>query len=277
MEIKTLEGIPISSIITAFNKAFSDYAVNFSFTEESFNKKLVSENIKLEASPAAFVDGEIVGFILHGLDEIDGVKRVFNGGTGVVPEQRGKRIVQHLYEYILPILKDKGYSHHQLEVLGTNTKAEKSYEKVGFSRAKSIASFKGTVPGYNAEGITLKKVKSVDWDIAKTFWDIEPTWQNSNETVLRMIDKLEIIAAYKGDDLVGYVAYDPAGGRIKQFAVKKNERKNGIGRTLLSYVNSAVGEVSFTNYDQSDAANVAFFKALGLSEYFESYEMRLIF
>lgn len=277
MEIKTLEESSISSIITAFNRAFSDYPVNFSFTEETFNKKLVSENIKLEASPAAFVDGEIVGFILHGLDEVNGVKRVFNGGTGVVPEQRGKRIVQQLYEYILPVLKESGYSHHQLEVLGTNTKAEKSYEKVGFSREKNISSFKGTVPGYTAEGITLKKVKNVDGDVAKTFWDIEPTWQNSNETVLRMKDKLEIIAAYKGEDLVGYAAFDPAGGRIKQFAVKKSERKKGIGRTLLSYVNNAVGEVSFTNYDQSDVENVAFFKALGLNEYFESYEMRLVF
>lgn len=277
MEIKTLEGIPFSSIITAFHKAFSDYPVNFSFTEESFGKKLFSENIKLEASPAAFVDGEIVGFILHGLDEVDGVKRVFNGGTGVVPEQRGKRIVQHLYEYIFPILKEKGYSHHQLEVLGTNTKAAKSYEKVGFSKAKSISSFKGTISDYKAEGITLKKVKTIDWDVAKTFFDIEPTWQNSTETVLRMKDMLEIIAAYRDDNFVGFVAFDPVGGRIKQFGVKKDERKKGIGKTLLSYVNNAVGEVSFTNYDQSDTDSVTFFKALGLNEYFESYEMRMIF
>lgn len=277
MEIKTLKGIDLTSISEAFNKAFSDYIVSFSFNAESFQRKIDAENIKLEYSPAAFVNGEIVGFILNGLDEIDGVKSVFNGGTGVVPEQRGQRIVQKLYYYILPILKEQGYRNHQLEVYAGNDKAEKSYESVGFSRVKEIVAFKGTVKEYAADGIVLKEVKDIDWDLANSFFDVEPTWQNNTACILRVIDKFNIIAAYNNDIFVGYAVYDPIGKRIKQFGVKKEERNKGIGKTLFSYVNSRVGEVSFTNYDRSDTKAIAFFKEIGLNQYFESYEMKLFF
>ncbi|MNJ98015.1 putative acetyltransferase [compost metagenome] len=276
MEIKSLKGIDISSIVEAFNKSFSDYVIKLSFNEENFQRKIDAENIKLEYSPAAFVNGEIVGFILNGLDEINGVKTVFNGGTGVVPEHRGQRIVQKLYDYILPILKEEGYRHHQLEVFAGNDKAEKSYENVGFSRVKEIAAFKGTVAEYAADGIVLKEVKGIDWDVANSFFDIVPTWQNSTSSVLRAIDKLKIVVAYKDNNLAGYVVYDPIAKRIKQFAVKKEERNKGIGKTLFSYVNNAVGEVSFTNYDLSDTKAITFFKELGLNQYFESYEMKLL-
>lgn len=277
MEIKTLKGVEISSIVDAFNKAFSDYVINFSFNNESFQRKIDAENIKLEYSPAAFVNGEIVGFILNGLDEINGVKSVSNGGTGIVPEQRGQRIVQKLYNYILPILKDEGYRHHQLEVFAGNDKAEKSYENVGFSRVKEIAAFKGNVLEYSAKGIVLKEVKEIDWSLANSFFDIEPTWQNNTACILRVIDKFKIVAAYKEDIFVGYAVYDPIGKRIKQFAVKKTERNNGIGKALFSYVNNAVGEVSFAHYDRKDKTAISFFKKLGLQQHFESYEMRLFF
>lgn len=277
MEIKSLKGIDISSIVEAFNKSFSDYVIKLSFNEETFQRKIDVENIKLEYSPAAFVDGEIVGFILNGLDEINGVKTVFNGGTGVVPEHRGQRIVQKLYDYILPILKEEGYRHHQLEVFAGNDKAEKSYENVGFSRVKEIAAFKGTVAEYAADGIVLKEVKEIDWDIANSFFDMEPTWQNNIACILRAIDKLKIVAAYKNDDFVGYVVFDPITKRIKQFAVKKSERNNGIGKTLFSYVNNVLGEVNFAYYDRNDTNAMAFFKKVGLQQYFESYEMKSFF
>src|SRR5690606_30907384 len=122
MEIKTLESIPLSVIAETFNKSFSDYSIPISYTNENFEKKVLSEGIDLKYSPGAFIDGELVGFILHGLDEINGVLRVFNAGTGVVPYHRGKFIIGKLYDYILPVLEKQGYKHHQLEVLEENAK-----------------------------------------------------------------------------------------------------------------------------------------------------------
>lgn len=277
MEFITLEAISPSSMVAAFNKAFSDYAINFSYTDESFKRKIISENIIPEYSVGAFADGELVAFILHGLDEIDGQKRVFNAGTGVIPEYRGQRIVQRLYEYMLPILKNKGYRHHQLEVLAGNDKAEKIYANVGFEHYRRLLSYSGVVEHSGNNDIELKEVPSLDWNLAKTFCDIEPTWQNGFPVIQRTIDNHKIVAAYKEGNLVGFAAYDAISHRIRQFGVKKEERGNGIGKSLFAYVSNKTGQVSFTNYDVNDTNAVAFFNALRLKPGYELIEMRLFY
>lgn len=264
-------------MITAFNRAFSDYAINFSYTDESFRKKILSENIIPEYSVGAFADGELIAFILHGLDEMDGEKRVFNAGTGVVPEYRNQRIIQQLYEYILPILKNKGYRHHQLEVLDGNDKAEKIYANVGFKRHRKVLAYNGSVASYSAEGIVLKQVTSIDWDAARTFCDTEPTWQNSFPAIQRTIDDYRIVAAFKAGAFVGFGIFDPTSGRLRQFGVKKEERCRGIGRALFAYVSTNAGQVSFTNYDMNDAVATSFFNNLGLKSSYELIEMRLFY
>lgn len=275
MEIITLQAISLSSLVTTFNRAFSDYVINFNYTDENFRKKIISENIIAEYSVGAFADGELVAFILHGLDEVDGQKRVFNAGTGVIPEYRGQRIVQKLYNYILPILKNKGYRHHQLEVLDGNDKAEKIYANAGFEHYRRVLAYNGIVEPYNSDGIHLKVVSSIDWNMARTFCDTEPTWQNSLSAIQRTIDNHEIVAAYKNRVFVGFAIYDSATGRLKQFGVKKEERRKGIGKTLFAFVSRETGQISFTNYDKNDLDAVSFFDALGLKPGFELIEMRL--
>ena len=277
MEIITLAAISPSSMVSAFNKAFSDYAINFSYTDEGFKRKIISENIIPEYSVGAFADGELVAFILHGLDEIDGQKRVFNAGTGVIPEYRGQRIVQRLYEYILPVLKNKGYRHHQLEVLVGNDKAEKIYANVGFEHYRRVLSYSGIVERRINNNIELREIPSINWNLAKTFCDTEPTWQNGFPVIQRTIDEHGIVAAYKGDALVGFVAYDTLSSRIRQFGVKREERGKSIGSSLFAYVSDKAGQVSFTNYDISDTNAVSFFNALGLKPGYELIEMRLFY
>jgi ribosomal protein S18 acetylase RimI-like enzyme len=277
MEITTLDAISTSSMVTAFNRAFSDYAINFSYTHENFQRKIISENIIPEYSVGAFADGELIAFILHGLDEIDGQKRVFNAGTGVIPEYRGQRIVQELYNYILPVLKKKGYRHHQLEVLDGNDKAEKIYANAGFSRYRNVLSYSGVVTSGSIPGIELKEVASVNWDIAKSFCDMEPTWQNGFPAIHRTIDTHTIVTAYREGNFVGFAIYDTLSGRLRQFGVKKEERGKGIGKALFAYVCKKKGQVSFTNYDTNDTEAIAFFEALGLKRGYELIEMRLFY
>lgn len=277
MEITTLGAISTSSMVTAFNKAFSDYAINFSYTDESFRAKIIAENIIPEYSVGAFADGELIAFILHGLDEIDGQKRVFNAGTGVVPEYRNQRIIQQLYDYILPVLKNKGYRHHQLEVLDGNDKAEKIYANAGFKRHRKVLAYSGNVVPYSAKGVELKAVASIDWDAAKSFCDTEPTWQNSFHAIQRTIDNYSILAAFKGSAFVGFAIFDKASGRLRQFGVKKEERQRGIGRALFAYVSQKSGQVSFSNYDMNDTVAASFFINLGLKPTYELIEMRLFY
>ena len=276
MEIKTLEGIPLPSIAKVFNEAFSDYSITVQYSDTNFGYKILSEGIDLKSSPAAFIDGQLAGFILHGLDTINGQLRVFNAGTGVVPMHRGKRIVEQLYNFIFPVLAAQGYRHHQLEVLAGNSKAEKIYLKAGFTRSRKVVAYKGAVEKREYKDVRIDEVATLDWDVARTFWNVEPTWQNNIHCIQRAAGNHIIVQATVEKKFAGYAVVDKISGRIRQFAVKQEMRKKGLGRALLSCAANEKGEVSFTNYPVSDSESVSAFTALGLVPVVELYEMTFV-
>jgi len=277
MEIRTLEGLPLSSIAETFNLAFSDYSIPLKLTTESFENKVKAENIDLRYSPGALIDGKLTGFILNGLDEVNGELKVFNAGTGVVPEHRGKRIIDSLYGYILPILAEQGYRQHQLEVIVGNDKAEKIYSRTGFKRVRKVTAFKSVVTSIPANSFSIEEVDSLDWAVAESFWNTQPTWQNNTQCLKRTLHNHRLLMATMEGEFAGYAAVDTTSGRLKQFAVKPAHRRKGIGRALFSMSANAKGEVSFTNFDESDAESMAAFKAMGFEPTVELYEMTLLY
>ena len=276
MEVKTLKGVPVAVIAEIFNEAFADYKIKFTVTEESFNKKFAAEAIMPEESAGAFADGRLVGFILHGMDEIDGQKRVFNAGTGVVPQYRGQKLTEKMYTYILPLLAAQGFRHHQLEVLHDNLTAKRIYERMGFKDVRMVASFKGPVGEYSSPGITIKEVPDLDWAAVESFRTIEPTWQNNTQCIQRALGRHKLFAAHLAGELAGYAAFDTYNGRLKQFGVKPELRRKGVGRALFGEVGKH-GEINFVNYDLSDTESIAFFKNLGLQQDFEMFEMKMYY
>src|SRR5690606_30072127 len=105
MEIKSLEGVSVQQILEVFNNAFSDYSIPMKLDRKAFEWKVMAEGIDYASSVGIFNNGKPVSFILHGLDEFNGHKRVFNAATGVVPTERGQHLVDKMYNYILPVLK----------------------------------------------------------------------------------------------------------------------------------------------------------------------------
>lgn len=274
MEFRTLENVPVAVIADVFNRSFSDYSIPMVLTEDIMKFKMMSENIKPQTSAGAFAEGKLVGLILNGVDEIDGEKRVFNAGTGVIPEYRGRQATEKMYGFIIPLLKQQGYKYHQLEVLRDNIRAKKVYEKVGFKDYRLLSCYKGTVDKPVAAGIEIREGEP-DWDIAKSFWNIEPTWQNNIQSIQRSGDRYKTALAYLDGKLAGYVVYDTVSRRIKQFAVHPDKRGKGVGTALFSHVNKMTGQVVLTNYDESDTEAHAAFTAWGLEAHYPMYEMIL--
>ncbi len=277
IQFKTLESTEIPELLEVFNSAFSDYALPMRMEEAIFIRKLFIEGVSLGFSAGAFDGDKLVGFILHGLDEFNGEKRVFNAATGVVQSHRGQRLAEQMYNYILPVLKAQGYRHHQLEVLNGNIKAERAYEKVGFRKSRDLFGYEGTVAPQIIPAVEIKEVKYLDWIKVQSFWDVQPAWQNHTPTVQRTMKDQKIIAAYVEGNLAGYLVYDTVNGRSKQFAVKKEYRRQGIGTALLANVTQALGKVNFVNYDDNDKGAKAFFDALGLKPNYHLHEMTLVY
>jgi len=275
--LKTLENIPTEKLLEVFNLSFSDYVVPFCLTKEQLEDKIKSDSIKLEFSVGAFENNQLIAFILHGYDTIDNLKIVYNAGTGVIPAKRGNKLTAKLYEYILPILHENDIDKLLLEVITTNEPAIQTYKNIGFKIIRELNCYKGSLNIINTDNdFEIRELEAYDWQKLQSFWDLQPSWQNS-VTAVEKLKKTNIsIGIYDGEKLLGYTIFNPKIKRIHQLSVDKNYRRKGVGQQLLKYIATNYGkDVSAINIDNTSEETLKFFNAIGMDIYIKQYEMEL--
>lgn len=277
LQLSTLENVNLPELVEVFNAAFADYFVKIRFTEQSLTEKITAENIFLEKSVGVFADGKLAGFILIGIDDFDGNKTAYNSGTGVRPEFRGNNLSAQMYDFILPQLESEGIYSHLLEVIVQNHPAIRVYEKAGFRKTRVLGCFKGSInsPEIN-KNIEINILDEIDRELFSQFGDTLPSWQNSIPAIERTLNLHRTAGAFDGENLVGYIVYTES-GRIKQLAVKKDFRHQGIARTLFAFVKSNLNdpEILITNIDEDSPGIISFLEKIGLNLFLEQFEMRL--
>jgi len=273
IQFKTLEHTPVSIIAQVFNEAFSDYTVPLQITEEALLSRIKSEHIQLSQSAGAFAGDQLIGFILLATGSIYGKTTLYNAGTGVVPAWRGKRLTEQLYTFIKSTVPDT--AQHLLEVITTNEKAVRAYTGIGMHPRRTFNCFKGNCIATPTEGLVLQKRSVMPVFHTADFWDFEPSWQNTAAVIERALQDHNIFIITNGGRLLGYIVFAATTGRIKQLAVRKDQRRQGIGTTLLSAVSKALPgkEIAAINADSSNAATTAFFQRNGLQIFIQQYEM----
>ncbi len=277
MQIKTLENTSLADLTAAFNEAFSDYIIPFQWTEEIAARKFKGDNIDLSLSPGFFVDGKLCGFIFHCIGKREGKPIVWNGGTGVVPTQRGKGLTTQLYNYIIPMLRNKGFDRTVLEVIEGNDPAIHVYKKNGFEQTRKLDCYKGELTDENGpDDLDFKMIDQIDWSVLETCRSWEPTFQNSNQKINILRDSMRVIGAFEKDKLLGYIIFDENSkdGNIFQFAVKESQRKRGIGKSL--FAKAADGKsvpLKIINVDAGDQSSHDFFIKNGFQKTVSQFEM----
>lgn len=276
-EFKTIEEISLSELTQTFNSAFSDYIVKLKLTESQMLQKLKSENIQLGLSYGAYKQNEIVGFILNAIDSYYYPNLIYNAGTGVIPEFRGLRIIEQLYSFAIKELEKKGFVNHQLEVAIKNEKAKKVYEKTGFKIYRDLACYKGQPAISSDSKFRVSVLDSINLEEVKHFWNYNPTWQNDNPTVNRMMERLTILVVESKNSIIGYCIFNKDTGRINQIAVKKEHRNKGVGKSLIDSIvnNWYFNELTILNIDKRDIETNLFLKNLGFTTYVDQFEMKL--
>lgn len=275
--LRTLEKINIEEIKDVFNTTFADYFVSVSMTTDQMKLKFYSENIALNYSVGAFYNNRLIGFILHFYRNENGKRQIYNGGTGVIEEFRGKGLTQKMYNFILPKLKLENISIIRLEVLSQNIQAIKSYQKVGFEKSKMLQCFNGNPIIDNPNNtIEIKKLLAYEWKQLTSFWSIEPTWQNSIATIENLKDHLKSFSAFSENNLVGYIIFNINSNRIMQIAVDKKHRNKGIGKSLVQkIVEIANHPISIINIDNSHIETIHFFKKISLINHANQIELQI--
>ena len=273
---RSLENLSTETILDTFNLAFSDYFIPLKLTSEQFEGKLQAENINPAYSVGAFDGEHLVGFILHGYDELDGKKMLYNGGTGVIPSHRGKGITKEMYRFVLSFLKAKQIKEVLLEVIEQNEQAIKSYKAVGFEHVRSFNCYSGDIVLPDNFTSSIKKIPEINWDEWKTHWDIQPTWQHSIATAKRYGSKVLYLGIYDEDKIAGYVVYNPTYKRLLQLCIKREYRRKGMAKQMLYSIAKDYGtKFSVINVENTYEPTSSLFPSVGLNKSLNQFDYKL--
>lgn len=273
-QFRTLADTSIDNILAAFNKSFSDYITPLQLTMQQLEAKIASDNIDLSISPGAFVDGELVGFILHGYRFYQGKHLAYNAGTGVIPSQRGQGLTTKLYEFVMPLLMERGVEELSLEVITENKPALAIYEKTGFKKTRLLHCYRGAVKTIQPDAYEVLPLENYDWPLLQSFWDMQPSWQNAIPAMEALQAVNRSVCVYLEGILRGYLIFNPAVKRVQQFAIDPAFRHRGLATAMFSrIVPDAGGQVSVINVDADSTATTGFLESIGLQRFVSQYEM----
>ena len=275
-----LNNTPVNALHHAFLRAFADYQVDMQMSLEDFEFRLRRDGVDTSISVGAFDDDQLVGFCLNGSGTWQGEPTVYDAGTGVLPQHRGKGIAAEMFRFMNPQLKERGFSRYLLEVLTSNEPAVNLYRRLGFEETRRLAVFRTTNSlSYRVNAVAeVRHVEVPEWKLYQTFWTGYPSWQNSIEAVQRVVDTTATVECLVDHRCVGYGVVSKTSGQLIQLAVDPSNRRRGLASKLLDALQDCVtsaASLKVNNVDENLKDATAFFEAVGFSLVLEQYEMIL--
>ena len=260
----SLDGVGMPQLAECFNLAFSDYEQPMHFTPESLQYYLTASAVDLSLSFGAFCDDLLVGFILNSAGMYQSENVVFDAGTGVIPEHRGKKVFSGLFDYTAQQLQSKGIAKYCLEVLQSNHHAQSIYEKVGFSirRAYTVLAATGAGTG-EVSGVAVAPYQ--DFAAFDVKFAVQPSYEHTNHT----IDKNPGLYEVRYLDTQAYCIYAKRNGLILQLHYNTLEALEKVLSAHIQQYPSAWAK----NIDCACEDVIQMFERLGFTEVTRQYEM----
>lgn len=281
--IKSLTGISIENIHKTFRKAFADYVESFDLSVEQLKYMIERRGCNLDLSFGAFYKNELVAFTLNGIGLWNGKLTAYDTGTGTIQEFRKQGIAKRIFAESLPVLRENNISQYLLEVIRTNTSAYDLYRKAGFKVTRELEYFISSKNSLKIKvkelhgNFQIKLVDKIDWALFKSFWEFEPSWQNSIDSINRKLDYFQCLGIYTNDSLLGYAFIEKHTGDIPQLAIHKDFRRKGLATLLISELISLSNteKVQIINTETGVTSFVDFAKSINLQPGHGQYEMIL--
>ncbi|MDO6389529.1 GNAT family N-acetyltransferase [Pontibacter sp. BT731] len=273
----------VPALYDTYVAAFADYIIPIKVSREEFSMKFKREGVEPTFCVGAFYGGQLVGFIMTGLGEWQGVPTAYNAGTGVMPEHRGHQLTQRLYTFLLPKLRESGIEQCLLEVIEGNVAAFKVYRSLGFEVSRSLDCYRSPVgelllSDEESEPVAeIRQAGKPDWKTYDNFCDIRPSWQNTKEAFCKNPDQKLVLEAYAEEQPVGYLALLPRTGVIAQLGVHPANRNQGIAKALLKEAikQTPASALLLLNIDHTSTTLAAFLERMHLNRFLTQHEMLL--
>lgn len=278
-ERRSLRAADFDEIHRAFVGAFSDYVVPMKPAPEALREMFTRRGWVPELSSGVFEGKRLVAFTINGLDGTTG----YDTGSGVIPSHRRRGLARQTMEHSFELLRRAGATRYVLEVLEPNVAAATLYQDVGFAETRRLDCWTlevssphggvGKVRGGARTTVPFSAASQAsplpEGDKELSWWDVQPSWQNSTASILRARDRYTVL----GDD-DSYAIVFPATGDVPQFAVRREARRRGLGTRLLQDAAATAGKpLRILNVDARDQGMAAFLAALGAQRFVRQIEM----
>lgn len=271
MIVKNLGNTDFDTILDSFLLAFENYFVTVPTDSNYYKERWKAAKVDFNFSYGMFDGDKLVGFVIHAIDQRGGRLMAFNTGTGVIPDYRGQKIVQSIYEYALDDLKRIGVTNCALEVITKNEIAIRSYKGIGFTTCRTYKCFKGTINSETIEKVTLEKV-----DLEKVDWANLPnqhyySWDHQKESILRSNYRFFHVLTDTSPE--SFFIIQPNTGYLVQFDVLL-EGENAWNRLILG-IRQISSTIKINNVDERSTVKLEQLNAVGFVNTVDQFEMRM--
>lgn len=273
MEIQNLASTDLETIIGCLSQSFADYFVPMSSDIAYWRNRLNISRINLQYSYGCFDEGQLAGFMLIAIDQYEGSMTAYNGGTGVLPAYRGKKIVDQLYAFAIPEFKSQGVERCTLEVIAQNERAIRVYNRIGFEKTKFLRCFKGTLQLTNEE-MNLRET-GLDEICHHEFQDNQlPAWDHTIESLRRAGSMYKVFAVYnRADEKIGFFVINPENGYIPQAGLFPANSSEDNWNQLMKSIGNISASIKMNNVDDRREELISTLERHGLENFINQYEM----
>ncbi|WP_052598004.1 GNAT family N-acetyltransferase [Aureispira sp. CCB-QB1] len=272
MEIRDLSNCSLEEIVFAMLMAFEEYFLKMPSDTTYWKHRYQAARVDWTCSFGMFDQGELIAFIINGIDERGTHRVAFNTGTGVIKKYRGQKIVDQLYAYAFPILQQKGVTCCALEVIQENSRAIRVYERIGFSITKEYLCFTGKLEVSNYE-TTIHKIDFEKITNPQANWY---AWDNSNRAI-QLSSKgtytcYEVFSLAK--EKIGFFVINEQSGNLPQFEIYKTNQQEDW-QLLFDGIAQVSRTIRTINIDAKRTDILQTLRYLGMENSINQYEMEL--
>lgn len=266
MKIENLHKSSTESIVDCLTKAFNNYFVPVPSEVSFWKTRFENARVNKSFSWGVYQNNHLAGFIINAIDTDNGELTAFNTGTGILPKYRGNQLVDKMYEYGIPQLKNKGVSRCILEVIDKNEKAIKVYERIGFNITHELKCYQGEIT--TKRNTTIQEIKLDQINNSES--DKYYSWDNKRKTILKAGRNYTVFRVYEHGDSIGHFILNPKNGYLAQLEVKKNNWES-----LFDGIGQVQSKIKINNIHQNRIGLIEYLDHINIPNTVNQYQMEM--
>ncbi len=268
MTFSSLESLSYDEIIACFNKAFENYFVPMPTDVSFWENRFKNARVNLSFSWGAFQDDKLVGFVINAIDLKKGIPAAYNTGTGVIPDFRGNKLVDKMFEFGMRNLKNHDIQKCSLEVIDENIKAIKAYERIGFENKIKLHCYKGNLTKNTNAIIKESNILEIESESN----DLNYSWDNTLETIRKAGNQYKFFKVFDSleKNYLGYFIIDTSSGYIAQL-----ESKTKVWSHIFDGISQLNSSVRINNVREDRKDLIKYLNILNFDNTIDQIEMEM--